>query len=177
MANSQLKNKTFKCPSRILKKMAKELATFKGDQNGSEGYKRAKDLVKNNGKMKYEQLKRIKNYFDSVDKDKDDIEYRMNGGDEMWNWVEQTLKTARDVIYYVKNTRKDAGEENMFKKTHSKDKAKNPTKTRIPKIYKGDQNKNITGNLVAYESIQRETDHIKYLMEYLSNENNNKNII
>lgn len=177
MANSKLKNKYFKCPQSILKKMSKELATFKGDGNNSEGYSRAKKLIKDNGKVTYEELKRIKNFFDNTEHEENDIEYRMNGGEDMKKWVENTLNTARNAIYYVKKSRMDAGEENMFKKTHSKDKAKNPTKVRIPKPHKGDQSKYISGNKVAYENLQREMKDIKYLMEYLSNKNNKEKII
>lgn len=173
MANSQLRKKSFKCPKHILDKMAKVLSTFKGNANESDGYNRAKKLIKNEGRVSYEQLKRIKNFFDNFDGDETHIEYRLNGGDEMKNWVESSLNTARNAVYYVKKSRMDAGEENMFKTTHSKDKAKNPTDINIPKPHKGDINKYISSNKVAYERINKELEDINYLMEYLDRKKNN----
>lgn len=174
MANSLLRGTYFKCPDRILQKMEGEINNFEGDGNKSDGYNRAKKLIKNNGKMKYEQLKRIKNYLDNAE-DPNDVEYRLNGGDDMKKWVESALRTARNLIYNMKKTRSDAGEENVFKKPHTKDKSKNPTDVNVPKVHKGSQNRNVTTDKVTYEStLNEEINGIKYLIEYLNNENNNK---
>lgn len=177
MANSKLKGMVFRCPDKVLEKMEGEVNNFQGDGNKSDGFNRAKKLIRNGGKMKYEQLKRVKNFFDHAD-DPDDVEYRLNGGNEMKNWVENALKTARDIIYYMKKTRMDAGEENMFKKSHTKDKNKNPTNVNIPKLHKGKQSRNISTDNVTYESsMNEEINEIKYLIKYLSKDNNKEQII
>ena len=165
MANSTLRGKYFKCPKEVMDYIRNEVSSYHGEPDDS-GYKRAKNILDNDGKISYEQLKRIKNYFDKYNGDKTDDEYKLNGGDKMQKWAEETLKTARDSIYNEKKTRMDAGEENMFKKTHSKDKEANPTRVRIPKPHKGSKSRNIMQNKTTYES---EKKTIKYLIEYLTN--------
>lgn len=171
MANSDLKGKYFQCPDKVLKKIEKEASSYKGDSTDS-GFKRAKNILKNNGKISYEQMKRIKNYFDEYDGDKTDEAYKLNGGDEMKKWVEEELDNARDAIYNQKKVRMDAGEENTFKKTHSKDKSENPSKVRIPKIHKSSKMRNVMQNKANYESEIKKKEIINELIEYLSKKNN-----
>lgn len=61
---------------------------------------------------------------------------------------------------------------NAFKDTHTKDRDNaNPTKVRIPKIHKGSVERQIMTNKVYYESIDSEIDNIRYLIEYMNNNN------
>jgi hypothetical protein len=122
-------------------------------------------------------MKRLKNYFDSYDGDGTDDEYKLNGGDVMNKWVDKALGNTRDTIDHQKRVRMDAGENNQYKDTHTKDRDNaDPTRVRIPKIHKGLTSRNIMTNKVAYESVSGEIDIIRYLIEYMNN-NDNKEII
>lgn len=64
------------------------------DQN-TEGHRRNEELRKN-GYVTYQQLGRIKNYFDNYNGDKKDYPFILNGGDYMKTWVDQTLDSMRN---------------------------------------------------------------------------------
>ena len=66
----------------------------------------------------------------------------------------------------------DAGRENQFLKTHDKDKDNaNPTRVGgLPKINKGNIYRKIMTNKEVYnESLKKEINQIKYLIEYMNN--------
>ena len=167
MANKDLLDKYFNCPDDVIHKLNNALSKYQeGGDTG--GYKRAKGIV-DDRRITYQQMKRIKNYFDNYDyqnNNKDtDPEYKLNGGDLMKNWVDKTLGNARDNIHDYKKVRMNAGAENMFKKTHTKDRDNaKPTNVNLPKISKGSQSDNIMNNRVRYESLEAELEKSKYLI-------------
>ena len=59
-----------------------------------EGHMRNVDL-RNSGQATYQQLGRIKNFFDNYTGKKEDATYVLNGEDYMRNWVDQTLDYMR----------------------------------------------------------------------------------
>ena len=62
----------------------------------------------------------------------------------------------------------NAGKENAFRKTHTKDKENaNPTNVNLPKINKGSTMDNIMNNRTVYESLNEELTDILYLMKYI----------
>jgi hypothetical protein len=161
--NSELKNNTFKVPDELLGKLKSSLASFSGQEN-SRGVKRAKDILANPN-ISYAQIKRLKNYFDTYEGVGTDTEYKLIGGDEMKNWVNSSLKTSRDSIYNVKNTRMMAGEENQFIDSHEKDfDNANPTGINIPKINKMSKAKYI----MLDRSFTEEISRIKQLIDHMS---------
>jgi 8-oxo-dGTP pyrophosphatase MutT (NUDIX family) len=91
--NSQLYNegKHYPIPRGILLKINAKLAT----SPNNEGKKRAKNLVKM-GYCTYPMLKRLKNFFDYFDPKKQALEFELVGGNEMKNFVEQTLQSERE---------------------------------------------------------------------------------
>ena len=89
-------------------------------ESNDEGHKRNKEL-QDSEEITYQQLKRIKNYFDGYNGDVQEKSYVLNGGDYMKNWVNETLRFLRDDIYNVKKNRQEAGLPNQFNKTHQKD--------------------------------------------------------
>jgi hypothetical protein len=60
-----------------------------------DGYRRNIDLRKNKS-ITYQQLKRIKNWFDNYDGDGKDAPFILNGADYMKNWVNSTLNHLRN---------------------------------------------------------------------------------
>ena len=144
------------------------LLLMSGDASG---FKRAKNIV-DTKRLSYEQMKRVKNYFDNYEGDGNDMEFKLNGGDLMKSWVNNTLGNARDAIENVKRVEMNAGKENAFIRTHNKDRDnKNITKVNLPKPEKGSQYDNIMNGRVRYESVESKINSIKYLIEYMNNDN------
>lgn len=166
MANSTLEDKYFKVSEKMLKTLKSNLEKY--SEENPAGSKRARNLITNQ-KASYQEMKRIKNYFDSYEGDGTDVEYKLNGGDIGKNWVESSLEQARETIDSAKRVRMDGGEENQFKKTHEKDRDNaNPTGVGMVKIYKGSKMRNIMNNTTTYEStIKEEVNKIKSLIKHL----------
>lgn len=61
----------------------------------SEGYKRNQEL-RGTGYVTYQQLGRIKNWFDNYSGDGKDAPYILNGADYMRSWVDRTLESLRN---------------------------------------------------------------------------------
>lgn len=114
MSNSKLVGKVFPVPDKVLKELAKNLKKF-SDKRESKGFNRAIFILERKA-CTYEQLKRIKNYFDMVTDDNiNEIEYLLNGGNVMKEWVNFTLSEARKGVHGTKSARKNAGMENQFR--------------------------------------------------------------
>ena len=114
MANSKLQGKTFEVPDEVLAVLSGNLKKF-SSQNQSKGFNRALFIIQRKV-CTYEQLKRIKNYFDSITKDNfNETEYLLNGGDIMKEWVNFTLAEARKGVDGTKKARTHAGLTNQFR--------------------------------------------------------------
>ena len=160
MPNKDLQGRNFNIPSGLknyLQVVANKLVS--GDGKG--GDKRLTDML-NKGKITYEQMNRIKNYFDNYQGDGSDKEYKLNGGKRMQKWVDSALDIARKAISNVKKAEMEGGKANAFKKSHDKDKSKNPTKVRMARVDK-DKAANIASGKSTYEAM----DRAKVLIEYL----------
>lgn len=157
--NSALKNRVFPLPDGIRKHLQKTLDSYNGDKT-VDGFKRLNNLLQMKN-IEYNEMKRLKNYFDNYNGSANTIEYLLNGGDEMKLWVNNTLSTATNAIHDFKQTMKDAGVDNMFIKAHSKDRQ---TKTSKPSQSKA-QTKNVSQNIknnssVRYESVSKQKRNI-----------------
>ena len=117
--NKDLYNKKIKVPNEIREHMRNSFSSVSSESK-DEGHKRNKEL-QDSEEITYQQLKRIKNYFDGYNGDVQEKSYVLNGGDYMKNWVNETLRFLRDDIYNVKKNRQEAGLPNQFNKTHQKD--------------------------------------------------------
>lgn len=164
-SNKELKNRVFPLPDGVRKILQKTLEEYKGDKT-IEGYKRLNNILDMNN-ISYNEMKRIKNFFDNYKGTDKSFEYILNGGDAMKTWVNNTLNTATKAVHDFKQTKKDAGISNAFIKSHSKDrqnKKKNkPTQTKIKT-----NNRNILNNTsLKYEGIIRESLEIEdYYFDY-----------
>lgn len=161
MPNSSLENRMFPLTDKVLNKLKGNLQRY--GQDDPKGSKRARNLITRK-KASYQEMKRIKNYFDNYSGDGTDVEFKLNGGEIAREWVENELGTSRDSIKSEKLARMDAGEENQFLKTHEKDNANsNPTGVGMVKISKGTNNRNIMNNTTVYEEVEQIKKLIKYL--------------
>lgn len=74
--------------------------------NNQEGITRNRGLL-NKGKVSYQQLKRIKNWFDNYNGPKNTKEYELNGGDKMKEWVNGILGQMRNGVLTSTQMRKE----------------------------------------------------------------------
>jgi len=168
--NSELQGKHWKCPGYVLNCVNNAVKTYESinkDGNQTEGYKRAKGILENN-LIEYGQMKRIKNWFDSFDGDHKDMEYRLNGGKTMNNWVSGTLNREIEALKGPKKIKMETGMSNQFIKPHTKDNDKinkHSIKTKLPKLHKSPVSHQVwSGKPVYSEEIKR----IKKLIIYKS---------
>jgi len=122
MANSDLQGKYTKIDNDIKKYLKKIFKSYCGNKN-IEGYTRLKNIC-DNKEISYEQLKRIKNFFDTFNGKIGDTPYMLNGGSRMKNWVESTLDIARNNLEGKKKTMKDVGMGNQYIDSHEKNSIK-----------------------------------------------------
>lgn len=90
--NSALYGNVYPVPKKILNKINALLYT---NEHTGDGIKRAKNLVKSES-ITYQQLKRLKNFFDTFDPvETPQSEYEFAGGEDMRFFVETTLERER----------------------------------------------------------------------------------
>lgn len=154
--NSELKGKFFPLGRGIRKHLENILRNYNGDK-AVEGYKRLNNILSMENGITYEEMKRIKNFFDNFQGDTNSPEYILNGGQPMALWVTNTLNTATKGIKDFKQTKKDAGFKNAFIRPHEKDRQNSPGKVTQAKIQTTNVNRNIANNTsIKYESKTRE---------------------
>lgn len=147
MPNAKLKNRQWPVPDQIVKFVQNAFNLYKDTDKGGNGIRRATYIL-NNKKLSYNEMKRIKNFFDSGNHDRPS--YLLNGGDEMRNWVNQTLRQDREGIRKPKELQYDLGIDNQFIKPHEKDKSANPGKVTRPGL--GTTNKEVFNDTSIYEN-------------------------
>jgi hypothetical protein len=119
MANSDLQGKEIEIPKEVKTHLGKIFNAYKGDKT-AEGYNRLKNLM-DKKTISYEQMKRIKNFFDNYNGKNKETPYLLNGGTLMKDWVNKSLEDARQDIKGKKKSMSDVGMPNQHIKTHSKD--------------------------------------------------------
>ena len=165
--NNELKHRTFPLPDGVRKILTKTLSNYNGDKT-IEGYKRLNNILEMNT-ISFQEMKRIKNFFDNYNGSDKSAEFVLNGGDAMKTWVNNTLYTATKTVHDYKQAKKDAGIDNAFIRPHEKDrqnKKKNkPTQAKFDT--KNTNRKMLDGNSLKYEHILRESiDWEDYLYDY-----------
>jgi len=128
-----------------------------GADENTEGYKRNKDL-RDSKEVTYQQLKRMKNWFDTFDGDENDLPFILNGGHYVKNWVHNTLGSMRNNVY---NTKKNKSEvlPNQFINPHEKNDMS--TMNRPSQSHKATVDKYDTA---IVESLKRINDLIKKII-------------
>lgn len=116
--NSNLYNNIAIIPDTLIKHLGDSFTSVGGNSN-TEGYNRNQELRKSK-KVTYQQIKRIKNWFDKYNGNKEDAPFILNGGDRMKNWCDEVLKVWRDNIEGGKNIKSNTGMQNQFNDDHTK---------------------------------------------------------
>lgn len=149
--NNELKNRKFPLPDGIRKILQQTLNSYTGDKT-VDGYKRLNNILGMDS-ISYQEMKRIKNFFDHYMGTDKSAEFILNGGEPMKVWVNNTLNTATKAVHDFKQAKKDAGISNAFIKHHTKDRN---VKTRNKPTQKRIKTNNINGNLLNNTIFQNE---------------------
>ncbi len=128
-----------------------------GADENTEGYRRNKEL-RDTGFVTYQQLKRMKNFFDNFNGHQNDLPFILNGGDYIKGWVNQTLGSMRDGIETSKKVKSEVLP-NQYIQTHEKGDLRNmhrPSKSHSSTIEKY--------NLQVTEDLKRINELIKKII-------------
>jgi hypothetical protein len=117
--NKQLYDRKAKIPESLINHLNKSFEMTEGDSS-VEGYVRNKEL-REEGIVTYQQLKRIKNWFDNYNGNKEDSPFILNGGDRMNKWCNHVLNQWRNTIEQGKEIKMNTGMDNQFIDNHQKD--------------------------------------------------------
>jgi len=116
--NKQLYNNIAILPKSLIDHLNDCFNSVGGDVN-TEGWKRNQEL-RQNKQITYQQIKRVKNWFDSYNGNKEDAPFILNGGDRMKNWCDEVLRVWRDTTNSSKKHKSDAGMQNQYIDNHYK---------------------------------------------------------
>ena len=95
--NKELYGKEIKIPVEIKNHLKNSSMSIGETSENEEGAKRNEEL-QNKNSMTYQQLKRMKNWFDEFSGHEDEVPHILNGGHYVKNWVNNTLQGKRDDI-------------------------------------------------------------------------------
>ena len=104
--NSSLYGKQIQLPKQILDHLFICFNQIPDSNANTEGHNRNLEL-RTNGFATYQQLGRIKNYFDNYGGDKTDAPFILNGGDTMRAWVDRSLESLRNGDSLDKQIKRD----------------------------------------------------------------------
>ena len=157
--NRKLKGRLFPLGRKIKKHLINTLSDYEqsGGDKTVDGYKRLNNLLYNmpDG-IEYNEMKRIKNYFDHSQGAEKTIEYYLNGGRPMQLWVDSMLNLATTAVADQKEALKDNPTPKDVKKP------KNTIKPVKPTI----DMSNLMSNLVGESINTKRHEYISYLEEY-----------
>jgi hypothetical protein len=144
--NKDLYGNTVQLPEDVVEYLQQCFDSANTDDTTIEGHKRNQEL-RDSREVTYQQLKRIKNWFDNFNGLENDLPFILNGGHYVKNWVNDTLGGMRDNVYMGKKAKSEVLP-NQFIQTHTKDNLN--TMNRQSKSHSssvGEINKDITENL------------------------------
>lgn len=93
--NSSLYGHIIQIPKEIIDHLTICFDRVPNSDSTVEGHMRNLD-IRRNGQATYQQLGRIKNFFDNYNGNKEDAPYILNGEDYMKSWVDRTLDSLRN---------------------------------------------------------------------------------
>jgi len=118
--NSDLYNNTAVLPDTLLKHLGDSFNSVQLQSDSNiEGFNRNQELRQSKNAT-YQQIKRIKSWFDGYNGNKEDAPFILNGGDRMKNWCDEVLKVWRANVDGGKKIKSDTGMQNQYIDNHEK---------------------------------------------------------
>ena len=121
--NKDLYGHTVPLPEEVVGYLGKCFDAAKGANETTEGYKRNKEL-RDKKEISYQQLKRIKNWFDNFSGSDNDLPFILNGGYYVKEWIDTTLDSMRENVRLPKEI-KSTVLPNQFIQAHEKNSIEN----------------------------------------------------
>jgi len=150
--NSDLKDDKYVIPDELRSTLSSRLKSM---DKSDKGYSRCNTLL-GDGNVTYSQAKKLKH---ELENELEGSDYDNVGGDDMLTFLDSSLGNRRDSVRGGKKNRMNAGMENQFLKSHTKDSSSNPTKVRKVKV--ATKSDDIMNNRAIYEDIARINKLIK----------------
>lgn len=179
--NSELLGKYYKLPKGVRKWLTKIRDSYKGVKT-EKGYKRLCFILDSEKGIEYNEMKRIKNFFDNFKGNRKSPEYILNGGKPMYDWLRNTLnRDTQRIKDYKEALKQFAGVDNAYRKKHTKDRQnKGGVKTSTAKFDTKKPNKAISnGEPIKYinDSMKRRntvviTENMANILRQVINEQN-----
>lgn len=161
--NSELKNRIFDIPQKVLDFINDTFVNLKGKKYS--GIQRASQLLLDK-KVNYGQLKRIIHDLENIDKFKEKTRYNLYGGDMMLHWGRPFLDGERDLIKNRKKSRKKANDTlsmNGIRANSFLKKGKRKMSLKVPtNLIKSKSEKSSNSSLKLFEEIKKINKLIKY---------------
>lgn len=155
--NKDLYGNTIKLPDEVMDYLKQCHDAANGADDNTEGFRRNKEL-RDSGEITYQQLKRMKNWFDSFSGKENDLPFILNGGHYVRNWVDNTLTSMRDGVHNLKQNRSEVLP-NQFIDPHEKDGINN-----LNRPSKSHSSNTEYYNLEVTESLKRINDLMKKII-------------
>lgn len=114
--NKDLKDKKYTLPNKLYACLKNKLNAYTGGDD--KGIRRLKNIVEMRS-LSTNEMYRILNRLNTISTDSD--EYSLLCGNDLKKWIENQLKTAKNLSKSSKEVKKSMGFENAFIKKHSKD--------------------------------------------------------
>ena len=105
--------RTWTIPEELYSQLQNNRQMYNGNKNAS-GWDRLNNLI-NQRNVKYNEMKRLKSFFDREAKN-DPNNYNLIGGKDMEQWVQNSLKSYRGAVATDKASKSAMGFENVYQK-------------------------------------------------------------
>jgi hypothetical protein len=155
--NSDLYGKTVTIPEEVVGYLNQCFEQAKHADETTEGYKRNQEL-REKQEITYQQLKRMKNWFDNFNGHDNDLPFILNGGHYVKEWVDNTLRSMRDGVDLSKEIKSEVLP-NQYIDPHQKNDVRNmnrPSKSHSRPVD--------NYNIEITENLKRINDLIKKLI-------------
>ena len=155
--NKELYGKKVPLPEDVIVYLGQCHDAAVGADDSTEGYKRNKEL-RDSGEVPYQQLKRMKHFFDEFNGHENDLPFILNGGHYVKGWVDKTLGSMRNDVEMGKEVKSEVLP-NQYIAPHEKDGLSNmnrPSQSHTSKLGQYD--------LQVTENLKRINDLIKKII-------------
>jgi len=155
--NKDLYGNKVELPEDVVNYLQQCFESTSGADETTEGYKRNQEL-RDSREVTYQQLKRMKNWFDKFNGNENDLPYILNGGHYVKNWVENTLGSMRNNVSMGKEIKSEVLP-NQYLQPHEKN-----TLNTMNRPSKSHSSPTDGYNVEITESLKRINDLIKKLL-------------
>lgn len=122
------------------------------------------------------ELSRLKKAKEICLNTKNCVEFNRLGGDARLNEIEPVVEVPKKADEFRRKVQKDTNPNNTYQDE------KDPTQVNVPKVTRsadhsgGEKHKILTNHKALSEDIEKEISNIRYLIEYMNNNNKKQNL-